>query len=271
MQVLMNRSLRACIGARRSGNVPSVGLWKEAQTLPICALAGARRARAYAKAMVLKTWLREMVLQPLRLTRARVGGKPQDQAGLALILRCRIGAFVTIPTLVGWKRVPQRFLEKCPFCNGDEPETLEHLVFRCGKWRGLRNQPHMAELIAKVRGLGPNFALGFGQRHLAWILGGTHAERGVHGWMPEGPTSENVQHDATTVAHTDTTDSSVGTSTSGDGSSLEWSPAGAITLARFLMKIVSLRANIIRSRWGVHASAPSDGVPNSSTGQRPDG
>ena len=66
MQVLMNRSLRACIGARRSGNVPSVGLWKEARTLPICALAGARRARAYAKAMGLKTWLREMVLQPLR-------------------------------------------------------------------------------------------------------------------------------------------------------------------------------------------------------------
>ena len=205
------------------------------------------------------------------LTRARVGGKPQDQAGLALILRCRIGAFVTIPTLVGWKRVPQRFLEKCPFCNGDEPETLEHLVFRCGKWRGLRNQPHMAELIAKVRGLGPNFALGFCQRHLAWILGGRHAEHGVHGWMPEGPTSESVQHDATTMAHTDTTDASVGTSTSGDGSSLEWSQAGAITLARFLMNIVSLRANIIRSRWGVHASAPSDGVPNSSTGQRPDG
>jgi hypothetical protein len=34
------------------------------------------------------------------LTRARVGGKPQDQAGLALILRCRIGAFVSIPNLV---------------------------------------------------------------------------------------------------------------------------------------------------------------------------
>lgn len=352
MQVLMNRALRACIGASRAGNVPSVGLWKEARTLPICALAGARRARAYAKARALKTWLREMVLQPFRcrnwtwcsgvprwigrfalphappnirttylgagwqvlepaalvevvkacimarecklrrnlirstaahtlwyeaaqfgknpLTRARVGGQPQDQAGLALILRCRIGAFVTIPTLVGWKRVPQRFLEQCPFCNGNESETLEHLVFRCGKWRGLRNEPHMAELIAEVRGLGPNFALSFGQRHLAWILGGSHDKCRVHGWMPEGPTSDSVQQDATILAPADA-DSSVSTSASGDGSSLGGNQAGAITLARFLMRIVSLRANIIRSRWGAHASAPFDGVPYSSTGQRPDG
>ena len=53
----MNRALRACIGARRVGNVTLVGLWKETRTaaLPICALAGARRARAYAKACELRT------------------------------------------------------------------------------------------------------------------------------------------------------------------------------------------------------------------------
>jgi hypothetical protein len=353
MQVLMNRAQRACIGARRVGNVPSVGLWKKVRTLPICALAGARRARAYAKAMGLKTWLRDMVLQPFRsrnwtwcsgvprwikrfalphasasiqttylgagwqaldpavlvevvkacimvrecklrrkvtrstaaqtlwyeaanfgktpLTRSRVGGKPQDQAGLALILRCRIGAFMTIPTLVRWKWVPQRYLDKCPFCRREEPETLEHLVFRCGKWRGLRNEPHMAELIAEVRGLGPDSALGFGQRHLAWLLGGRHADCGVHGWMPEGPTNDSVQQDANTLAQAEPMDSSVGSSASGDGSSLERNQAGAITLARFLMRIVSLRANMIRSRWGSHASATFDGVPYSSTGQRPDG
>ena len=65
MQVLMNHALQACIGASRAGNVPSVGLWKEVRTLPICALAGAHRARAYAKAIALKTWLQEKVLQPL--------------------------------------------------------------------------------------------------------------------------------------------------------------------------------------------------------------
>ncbi len=103
MQVLMNRALRACIGASRVGNVPSVGLWKEVRTLPICALAGARRARAYAKALDLKTWLRNMVLQPFRSRSWTWCSGAQDQAGLALILRCRIGAFVTIPTLVKWK------------------------------------------------------------------------------------------------------------------------------------------------------------------------
>jgi hypothetical protein len=230
--------------------------------LPICALAGACRARAYAKAMGLKTWLRNTVLQPFRsrnwtwcsgvprwikhfalpnastfiqtaylgagwqaldpavlvevvkacimarecklrrkvmrlmvaqtvwyeaanfgktpLTRMLGGGKPQDQAGFALILWCRIGAFVTILTLVRWKRVLQRYLDKCPFCRREDPETLEHLVFRCGKWRGLRNEPHMAELITEVRGLGPDSALGIGQQHLAWLLGGRHANCGVH-------------------------------------------------------------------------------------------
>ena len=64
MQVLMNRALRASIGARRAGQVPSVGLWKETGVIPVCASAGARRARAYAKARGLKTWLQELVLQP---------------------------------------------------------------------------------------------------------------------------------------------------------------------------------------------------------------
>ena len=66
MQVLMNRALRASIGARWAGQVPSVGLWKETRVLPVCASAGARRARAYAKAQGLKTWLQELVLQPFR-------------------------------------------------------------------------------------------------------------------------------------------------------------------------------------------------------------
>ena len=213
MQVLMNRALRACIGARGAGKLPSVGLWKEVRQVPICASAGARRARAYAKAKTLKTWLQEMVLQPFRsvcwtwcsgvqrwlkgkafphstnralattwatldpkvlaaevkacvmarecklrrlptrptggrtvwyetavfgdscLTGSSVGGRPEDQAGLSLILRCRIGAFVTIPILVGWQRMPDRYLNRCPFCNRDEPETLEHIVFTCEKWR----------------------------------------------------------------------------------------------------------------------------------------
>ena len=353
MQGLMNRALRACIGARRVGNVPSVGLWKETRTLPICALAGARRARAYSKARELKTWLQEMVARPFRsrqwtwcsgvprwiqrfaiphataairfshlsagwqaleptrlvemvkacimerecglrrnllrstaaqtiwyegagferspLTRARVGGRPKDQAGLALVLRCRIGAFVTIPTLVSWKRVPLRYLEKCPFCNRNEPETLEHLVFRCVRWRQWRIETHMAELITEVRRLGPNSVLGFDQQHLAWILGGNRDLCGVHGWMPGQPTGASVQQDTDSVVNADDTEGSVGSSTSGYGSSLERNQAGAITLARFLMTVVGLRANIIRSRWGSHASETFDGVPYSSTGQRPDG
>ena len=56
------------------------------------------------------------------LTRSRVGGSPKDQVGLASIVWCRIGVFVAVPALVGWKRMPQRYLRKCPFCGMDEPE-----------------------------------------------------------------------------------------------------------------------------------------------------
>jgi len=353
MQVLMNRALRASIGARRAGQVPSVGLWKETRVLPVCASAGARRARAYAKAHGLKTWLQELVMRPFRsrqwtwcsgvprwiqrfalphataaikarylgagwqalaprvlvelvqacimerecgirrglsrptgartvwyegagfarqpLTRARVGGGPGDQAGLALILRCRIGAFVTVPTLVSWKRMPQRYMEKCPFCGMMEGETLEHLVFRCVRWRALRAKSHMAELIATVQALGPNLALGFDQQWLAWLLGGSRANCRVHRWMPDGPTGALEQDEAPFNGADSDSEASVGTSASGDGSLLDRNQAGAITLARFLMTVVRRRANIIRSRWGSHANEALDGVPHTSTGQRPDG
>jgi hypothetical protein len=353
MQVLMNRVLQASIGTRRVGQVPSVGLWKETGVVPVCASAGARRARAYAKAQGLKTWLQELVQQPFRsrqwtwclgvprwiqrfalphattastakylgggwqalapkvlvevvqacimerecgirrdiswptgertlwyegagfnrnpLTWTRVGGRPQDQAGLALILRCRIGAFVNVHTLVSWNRMPQRYMDKCPFCGMEEGETLERLVFRCVRWRALRAKAHMAELIANVQALGPNFALGFDQQRLAWLLGGSPANRWVHRWMPDAPTVALVEEEATSEVADLDTEASVGTSTSGDGSLLERNQAGAITLARFLMTVVHRRANIIRSRWGPHANEALDGVPHTPMGQRPDG
>ena len=130
----------------------------------------------------------------------------------------------------------------------------------------------MAELIAKVRELGPNFASGFDQQRLAWILGGNRDNRWVRGWMVDKPMeTSRLQPDTTATVAPEAMDVSLTSSSSGDGSLLERDPAGALTLARFLMSIVSLRANIIRSRWGPHASEAFDGVPHTSTGQRPDG
>jgi hypothetical protein len=90
--------------------------------------------------------------------------------------------------------------------------------------------------------------------------------------MPEKPSNDSVQQDANTLAQAEPMDSSVESSASGDGSSLEQNQAQAITLAQFLMmRFVSLHANMIRSRWGLQASATFDGVPYSSMVQRPDG
>jgi len=64
MQGLLNKSLTAILGC--SQRMMSVGLWAEMGLDPICALAAARRARAFGKCGLLRTWVRELVTQPLR-------------------------------------------------------------------------------------------------------------------------------------------------------------------------------------------------------------
>jgi hypothetical protein len=146
-------------------------------------------------------------------------------------------------------------------------------VFTCGQWCGLRTEPHMAELIMKVWKLWPNFALGFDQQQLVWLLGGSHDNCWVHGWMVVEPTEVTAQK------HCDSLVAS--SSCNGVGSQLEWNPSGATTLARFLMSVVRLWANIVirspgglmqvRHLMGSHtppqANAPIHGYGRPCTGQ----
>jgi hypothetical protein len=79
-------------------------------------------------------WYLEAEFGAQPLTKARVGGGPLDQAGLAMIVQCRIGLFVTGNVLVRCKRIPECFEDCCPFCDFDGKETLEHIVFQCPFW-----------------------------------------------------------------------------------------------------------------------------------------
>ena len=88
-----------------------------------------------------------------------------------------------------------------------------------------------------------------------------------------GPPVHHEQDDQSLASTEDDTGGLVGSSASQYVSSppLERNQVGAITLAKFLMTVVSLHANIIRSHWESHASETFDGVPYSSTGQHPNG
>jgi hypothetical protein len=66
MQIFMNQALRSLVGLSAKATVANVALWREFKIQPLCALAAARRVRAYQKCASLKTWVRELVNHPYR-------------------------------------------------------------------------------------------------------------------------------------------------------------------------------------------------------------
>ena len=66
MQRQYSTALRGLLGAQRWRGLPSVPLWSELRSKPICALAAGRRARAYAKCLTLKTWVRRLAESPMK-------------------------------------------------------------------------------------------------------------------------------------------------------------------------------------------------------------
>ena len=64
MQTFLNKALRAMVGLSTGAKVPNVALWRETGVPPICALAAARRARAFRKSKGVKTWISELSNKP---------------------------------------------------------------------------------------------------------------------------------------------------------------------------------------------------------------
>lgn len=55
-------------------------------------------------------------------------------SGLVALTRLRTGSFLTIERLAQMRLIPPNFLNYCPFCEANEPETLEHLLVSCSRW-----------------------------------------------------------------------------------------------------------------------------------------
>jgi len=64
IQGLLNKAQTTILGDNM--RTISVGLWAEMGLDPICAMAAARRARAFGQCGQLRTWVRELVNQPLQ-------------------------------------------------------------------------------------------------------------------------------------------------------------------------------------------------------------
>ena len=66
MQTYLNKALRVLAGCTAQAPVSNVALWSEFGLDTICALAASRRARAFQKCKNLRTWVRELVVNPYR-------------------------------------------------------------------------------------------------------------------------------------------------------------------------------------------------------------
>ncbi|PVU97865.1 hypothetical protein BB561_000292 [Smittium simulii] len=59
---------------------------------------------------------------------------PEHSSGVQKIIKIRIGCFNAALKLENSKTLAEKYLNKCPFCNKLEPETVEHYLFKCSKW-----------------------------------------------------------------------------------------------------------------------------------------
>ncbi|PVU96527.1 hypothetical protein BB561_001116 [Smittium simulii] len=59
---------------------------------------------------------------------------PEHSSGIQKIIKIRIGCFNTALKLAKSKTLAEEYLNKCPFCNKFEPETVEHYLYKCSKW-----------------------------------------------------------------------------------------------------------------------------------------
>ncbi|PVU94351.1 hypothetical protein BB561_002608 [Smittium simulii] len=63
---------------------------------------------------------------------------PEHSSGIQKIIKIGIWCFNTALKLAKSKTLAEEYLNKCPFCNKFEPETVEHYLFKCSKWADQR-------------------------------------------------------------------------------------------------------------------------------------
>ncbi|PVU93505.1 hypothetical protein BB561_003249 [Smittium simulii] len=65
-------------------------------------------------------------------------------SGLTVIGKIRTGTYWSTEQLAKSQLIPKLYKEKCPCCNANVPETIEHILLGCSRWAAIR-----AETISK--------------------------------------------------------------------------------------------------------------------------
>ncbi|PVU87440.1 hypothetical protein BB561_006329, partial [Smittium simulii] len=93
---------------------------------------------------------------------------PEHSSGIQKIIKIRIGCFNTALKLAKSKTLAEEYLNKCPFCNKFEPETMGHYLFKCSKWADQR-QSILGEYISQPNLIVPGSTC---SKLLGMLLGG---------------------------------------------------------------------------------------------------
>ncbi|PVV00340.1 hypothetical protein BB560_005284, partial [Smittium megazygosporum] len=65
---------------------------------------------------------------------------PDIKLGLQDIGKIRMGCYWTAQRLAKAGLIPKMYIERCPFCNKDTPETIEHMLIECLRWNAIRHE-----------------------------------------------------------------------------------------------------------------------------------
>ncbi|PVU98320.1 hypothetical protein BB560_005690 [Smittium megazygosporum] len=65
---------------------------------------------------------------------------PDIKLGLQEIGKIRMGCYWTAQRLAKAGLFPKMYIERCPFCNKNTPETIEHMLIECFRWNSIRHE-----------------------------------------------------------------------------------------------------------------------------------
>ncbi|PVV01494.1 hypothetical protein BB560_004079, partial [Smittium megazygosporum] len=65
---------------------------------------------------------------------------PDIKLGHQDIGKIRMGCYWTAQRLAKAGLIPKMYIERCPFCNKNTPETIEHMLIECFRWNSIRHE-----------------------------------------------------------------------------------------------------------------------------------
>ncbi|OLY78617.1 RNA-directed DNA polymerase from mobile element jockey [Smittium mucronatum] len=107
-----------------------------------------RRTRANEYS-VISNWLKSSGIGRIRNVTGLELIFPENSKGIQEIIKIRTGLFRTAMKLAKSKIIDRKYLQLCPFCKNNVPESVEHLILECSKWTQQR-QEHLGEFLPTI-------------------------------------------------------------------------------------------------------------------------